>query len=199
MATMDASQVTVGSALATGAIWVAPNTATLPTDATTQITSPFALLGFTSDAGVSITESSSNDAIRAWEERTEVYNLRTEYSESISFMPIQCNGDVAKLMWGDGQVEVATGGNLAIKHTGKTLEPVKIVIETVPREGIVRRYCGTFQLTERGDQTLDGTQVDGRQLTFNAIADESGVTMYEYVAFTASANKAAAKPVSDKS
>ena len=198
MATMDASQVTVGSALATGAIWVAPNTATLPTDATTQIATPFALLGFTSDAGVSITESSSNDAIRAWEERTEVYNLRTEYSESISFMPIQCNGDVAKLMWGDGQVEVATGGNLTIKHTGKTLEPVKIVIETVPREGIVRRYCGTFQLTERGDQTLDGTQVDGRQLTFNAIADENGATMYEYVAFTASP-KTAAKPATDKS
>ena len=48
----------------------------------------------------------------------------------------------------------------------------------------MRRYTGTAQLTERGDVTLDGTQVDGRQLTFNMLADSNGVTMYEYVAFT---------------
>ena len=59
-----------------------------------------------------------------------------------------------------------------------------IAIETTPREGIVRRYPGTAQLPERGEVTLDGTQVDGRQLTFNALADSNGVTMYEYVAFT---------------
>ena len=31
---------------------------------------------------------------------------------------------------------------------------------------------------------MDGTQVDGRELTFNSIADANGVTTYEYVAFT---------------
>ena len=184
MATMDASQVTVGSALATGAIWVAPMSETLPTDATTAIPNTFSLLGFTSDAGVQIAENSSSDPIRAWEERTEVYNLRTEFSESVSFMPIQCNEDVAKLTWGADNVTTGTGGELTVHHHGRTLEPVKIVIETTPREGIVKRFCMTAQLTERGEQTMDGTQVDGRQLTFKALADENGVTMYEYVSFT---------------
>lgn len=184
MATMDASQVTVGSALATGAIWVGPQTAALPTNATSNIPSTYSLLGFTSDAGVQIAENSSNNPIRAWEERTEVYNVRTEYSESVSFMPIQCNEDVAKLMWGDGNVTTGTGGALTAKHHGRNMEPVNIVIETVPREGIVKRFCLTGQLTERGQQTMDGTQVDGRQLTFKAIADSDGVTMYEYTSFT---------------
>lgn len=188
MATMDASQVTVGASLATGAIWVAPKDTTLPTNATTALASAYTLLGFTSDAGVQISESTSNDAIRAWEARTEVYNVRTEYTENVAFMPIQCNEDVAKLMWGDDSVETGTGGAITAKHHGRTLEPVVIVIETHPREGIVKRYCGTFQLTERGEQTMDGTQVDGRQLTFAAIADENGVTMYEYTAFTASSS-----------
>ena len=185
MATMNAAEVTVGSAAATGAIWVAPKGTTLPTDASTTLSGSWELLGFTSDAGVTISESSSSQAIRAWEGRMEVYNVRTEYTESIAFTPIQCNETVAKLMWGDDAVTAATG-TLAIEHHGKTLEPVCIVIETVPRDNIVKRFCMTAQLTVRGDSTMVGTLVDGRQLTFNAIADEDGVTMYEYTAITVS-------------
>lgn len=183
MATMNVEEVGVGAALATGAIWVAAKGTTLPSDATTTLDSgTWSLLGFTSDAGVSISESSSNNAIYAWEGRTEVYNARTEYSESVSFVPIQINADVAKLTWGEDSVSIS-GDNFSVKHHGQTLEPVCIVIETVPRTGIVKRYCGTFQLTERGEQTLNGTQVEGRQLTFKAIPDSDGCTMYEYTAY----------------
>ena len=184
MASMDASQVTVGAAKATGAIWVAPKGTSLPTDATTSLAGTWVLLGFTSDAGVTISESTNNNSIRAWEERTEVFTARTEYTENLSFMPIQCNSDVAKLCWGSDKVTVGTGGALTVKHHGAEIDPVCIVIETTPRTGIVKRFTGTFQLTTRGEQVMDGTQVDGRQLTFNAIADEYGVTMYEYTAFT---------------
>lgn len=185
MADMDISEVTVGSAAVTGAIWVAPEGTTLPTDASTTLSGTWQLLGFTSDAGVTISESATNNEIRAWEGRTNVFNARSEYTESISFMPIQCNSDVAKLMWGDDAV-AATSEGFSIKHHSKTLEPVCIVIETAPREDIVKRFCGTFQLTERGNSVMDGTQVDGRTLTFNALADEDGVTMYEYCAITPS-------------
>ena len=185
MATMDASQVTVGAAKSTGAIYVAPEGTALPSDATTALGSQFTLLGFTSDEGVNISESSDSESILAWEGRVEVYNVRTEYTESVAFTPIQCNADVAKLTWGDDMVIVdSQSGAIRAKHHGKTLDPVVIAIEVTPREGIVKRYSGTFQLVERGDATLDGTQVDGRQLTFNAVADSNGVTMYEDTAFT---------------
>lgn len=183
MATMNTAEVGVGAALATGAIWVAPKNTTLPTDASTTLPATWKLLGFTSDAGVQISESSSNNAIRAWEGRVEVFTVRTEYTESISFMPIQCNAEVARLMWGSDMV-VTSSGKITAKHHGKSMEPVCVVVETVPRDGIVKRYTGTFQLVERGEQTLDGTQVDGRTLTFNAIADSAGVTMYEYTSTT---------------
>lgn len=184
MATMNTEQVTVGSGKATGAIFVAPITTALPTDATTAL-SGFTLLGFTSDAGVQISESTDSESITAWEGRTEVYTTVTKYTEQVSFMPIQCNEDVAKLTWGDDMVTVdSQTGAMVAKHHGKTMEPVHIVIETAPREGIVKRYCQKSQLTERGEATLDGTQVDGRQLTFNNLADANGVTCYEYTAFT---------------
>lgn len=195
MATMDEKQVTVGAALASGAIWTAPQGTALPTDATTAKGADFVLLGFTSDAGVQISESSTSNAIRAWEARKEVYNVRSEYTESIAFMPIQCNGDVAELIWGANRVTVdASTGAIATQHSGDTLEPVCLIVETTPREGVVKRYCMTAQLTERGEQTMDGTQVDGRQLTFNCLADENGVTMYEYTAFTAQGDASGEQP-----
>lgn len=184
MATMNAAQVTVGAAAATGAIFIAPKGTTLPTDATTALANTYVLLGFTSDEGVQISEDSSTESIRAWEGRSNVFTIRSEYTETVSFTPIQCNADVAKLTWGDDMVVVGSNGAITAKHHGRTLEPVVIAIETTPREGIVRRYCGTFQLTERGEVTLDGTQVDGRQLSFTANADTNGVTLYEYTAFT---------------
>lgn len=185
MATMNANEVTVGSALATGAIWVAPKGTALPTDATTALAGTYKLLGFTSDAGVQISENASNQSIVAWEGRTEVYNVRTAYTESVSFMPIQCNRTVSELLWGADAV-VTGNGTISVSHHGKTLEPIAIVIETVPRDGVIKRYTGTFQLVERGAQTLDGTQVDGRTCTFNAIPDTNGVTMHEYTSTTVS-------------
>lgn len=185
MATLDAEQVGVGAALATGAIFVAPTTATAPTNATSALPSAYVLLGFTSDAGVTVSESRSTNKINAWEGRTTVYEVVTEYTEQVAFTPIQINADVAKLVWGDDHVSVDNSGNITIEHHGETLEPVAIVIETVPRPGIVRRYAGNFQLSERGQAANDGTQVDGRQLTFTAIADANGVTMREFIAFTA--------------
>ena len=100
MATMNAAQVTVGAAAATGAIFVAPSGTALPTDATTALANTYVLLGFTSEEGVQISEDSSTESIKAWEGHVTVYNVRTEYTENISFTPIQCNADVAKLTWG---------------------------------------------------------------------------------------------------
>ena len=172
MATMDTSQVTVGAGKVTGAIFVAATSVALPTDATTSLPSGFALLGYTSDAGVQISEESDRTSIRAWEGRTEVYNAVNEYTEKISFTPIQCNGDVAKLTWGNDAVTVSSGA-LVAHHHGNPLDPVHIVIETTPRSV---------------SWNLNGTDPDGRPLTFNAIGDANGYTMHEYTAFTTSGN-----------
>lgn len=183
MATMNTAEVGVGAAKVTGAIWVAPKGTTLPTDATTSLAGTYKLLGFTSDAGVTISENDSSQDLIAWEGRTKVYSVKSEYYETVAFTPIQTNEDVLKLTWGDSNVTVS-GTKLTVNHTADTLDPVVIVIETSPRTGIVKRYCGTFQLTARGDATLDGTQFDMRELTFSSVPDSSGIHMHEFVSVT---------------
>jgi len=183
MSDMNTAQVTVGAAKVTGAIWVAPKNTTLPTDATTALASAYKLLGFTSDAGVTISENDSSQDLIAWEGRTKVYNVKTEYYETVAFTPIQCNAEVLKLTYGSSNVTVS-GTTITVNHKADTLDPVVIVIETSPREGIVKRYCGNFQLTSRGDATLDGTQFDMRELTFSSLPDSSGIHMKEFISYT---------------
>lgn len=184
MATPDATKVAVLEGAVTGAIFVAPTTTALPTDATTALGSGYNCLGFTSDDGITITEETSNNSLRVWEGRVEVRNTRTEYTEQISFTPVECNAEVAKLIWGDDKVTVGTGGALTIQHHGASMDPVHIVIEAVPYAGAVARYCCKAQLTERGDVTGNGQDFAGRELTFNCLATSGGITMTEYVAET---------------
>ena len=184
MATPNASKVAVLEGAVTGSIFVAPTTVALPTDATTKLAEGFKGLGFTSDEGVNIAEDSSNNSLRVWEGRVEVRNARTEYTEQISFTPVECNEEVVKLTWGDDAVDVDDNtGNLTIRHHGRAMTPVHIVIEAVPFAGAVVRYCCKAQLTERGDMTGNGQDFAGRACTFNCLAID-GTTMVEYVAFT---------------
>lgn len=182
MATPNPNTVGVGTALVTGAIFVAPTDVALPTDGTTALASDYVCLGFTSDDGVTITEDSSNNSLRVWEGLTEVRNTRTEYTEQITFTPVECNAEVAKFFWGDGHVTVdSTTGAITIQHHGQTMDPVHVVIETVPYAGAVARYCAKAQLTERGEATLNGQDFSGREATMNCLSVE-GVTMTEYIA-----------------
>lgn len=183
MGTPDTSKVAVLEGKVTGAIFVAPVSVPLPTDATTALPATYKCIGFTSDDGIVITEDSSTKSLRAWEGKTEVRNTTTEYTEQIKFTPVECNQDVAELTWGSDHVEVDSNGNLTIKHHGDSMEPVHTVIEAVPFAGAVARYCAKTQLTERGDVAGNGEDYAGRELTMNCLG-VNGVTMTEHVAFT---------------
>lgn len=181
MATPNTARVAVLSAKVTGAIFVAPTTTALPTDATSSLDG-YECLGFTSDAGISISESSSSNSVRVWEGLVEARTITTEYTEQVTFTPVECNAAVAKFLWGEANVVVdVQSGGLKIMHHGKTMDPVHIVIEAVPFAGAVARYCAKAQLTQRGDMAGNGKDPSGRQATMNCLA-VNGVTMTEYIA-----------------
>lgn len=180
----DGTKVAVGSALVTGAIFVAPTTVALPTDASTALAEGFKCLGFTSDAGVLLSESSSTNSLRVWEGLSESRTIKTERTEQMKFTPVEINDLVAKTTWGEDHVSVdATTGALSIGHHGGTVAPIHIVVEMVPFEGAVQRLAGKVQLTEIGDATYDGQGFEGRELTFNCLVDSTGHTLHEYVAY----------------
>ena len=185
MNTPDVTKISVLSGLVTGAVFIAPTSVPLPENAVDPLDDGYECLGFTSDDGITISESSSSKSLRVWEGRAEVRNEKTEFTEQTSFTPVECNEAVAKATWGEDRVSVdEQTGALKICHHGDTMEPVHVVIEAVPFKGAVARYCSKSQLTERGDMTGNGQDFSGRQLTFNNLADGDGVTLTEHIAFT---------------
>ena len=100
----DATSVGVGKPKVTGAIFVAPVGTPLPTDATTALNEAFECIGYVSEDGVTIEEERDTEDMVAWGGDT-VYTSQTTYSETFSFTPIEVNPVVAKMEYGDANVE----------------------------------------------------------------------------------------------
>ncbi len=177
--------VTIGSPRVAGAIFIGnkPDTV-LPTDADTALSADFTCIGYASEDGVAFAEEKESDEKKAWGGVT-VRTTSTSYAESATFTPIETSVNVARLIYGDANVEVTTdsGKNrMKIKHNGKEMPKLPLVVETIAGDGILKRYvCPSAQVTARGDLTLNGTDLDGRELTFKLYEDKDGNTMYEHV------------------
>lgn len=179
----DATNVGVGKPKVTGAISVAPSGTTLPTDATSELDAKFNGLGYCNEDGVTVSEERDSEDIAAWGGDT-VVTSQTAYKESVTFTPIECNEHVVRLMYGDKNITVQAG-KMVVKHTGAELPECCIVIETVPNSKTIARYViPRAKLTEKGDLSLNDSDPIGRELTFTALPDNGGVTMYEYMTIT---------------
>ena len=179
----DATSVGVGKPKVTGAIFVAPAGTPLPTDATTALNEAFECIGYVSEDGVTIEEERDTEDMVAWGGDT-VYTSQTTYSETFSFTPIEVNPVVAKMEYGDGNVEV-TAGKMTIKHNSSEIPAKPMVIETVPNSKTVDRFVvPNAKLTEKGELNLTDSDPMGRECTFAALPDENGNTAYEYLTIT---------------
>lgn len=178
-------EVAVGAALVTGAVFVAPTSTPLPTDATSKLDDAFKVLSYTDEGGVTVTESSNKTELRVWEGLALARTLRSGRVEQVKFKPVNINKRVAEVTWGADAVQAdPTTGALSIGHHGNPVEPVHLVIETIPFAGAVQRRCFKGQLSELGDVVLNGQDGEGRDLTFDCLALSDGMTMHEYLAYT---------------
>lgn len=187
MASPNASYVGVGSAAVTGAIFVAPTSTPLPTDATTALFG-YTCIGYTSSDGIRVSESSTQNEIRAWEGQSIVYTSQSDHTEQVQITAIQIDADAYKLIYGDAAVTVV-GSTIHIAHSGATPEPKHCVVEMIERDGVVHRVCAIIQPASRDAVSYNGRDVSGRGVTFTCLSDASGYTMHEYFAFTNAVNQ----------
>lgn len=195
----NANLVSVGAPLATGAIFIAPSGTPLPTDASSTLNAAFKCLGYASEDGVTISEDSDTNELKAWGGVT-VRVTNSSFSETIAFTPMQIDEDVMKATYGADSVSYdAATGKMTVKHGVNDIASVEMVIETIPAPDMKRRYVApSAKLTERGDASANGSDSDGRELTFTCQPDGDGVTIYEYIeGFQPTDTSAAAKKSSN--
>lgn len=104
----DATEIVVG---ANGNIYTAPAEATIswPTNVATALDSDFVQVGFTSEDGVTFTDSREITDIPVWQALYPARKLVASKTSTIEFVCRQYNRDTVSLAYGGGSVDVAGG------------------------------------------------------------------------------------------
>ena len=134
----SAANVTTGKPNVAGAIyWAAAGTA-LPTSTSAALTG-FIALGYVSEDGVTNDNAPTTEQVKAWGGDT-VLNLQTERPDSFGFTLIEAlNADVLKRVYGEDNVTVSEGGDIAIAATGDDMETGVWVIDMILKGGKAKR------------------------------------------------------------
>lgn len=168
-----ADNVRVGT---TGAVYVAPTTATAPAGATATLTG-FTELGYVSADGVTETRDRSTNQIRAWQNADLVREVVTEATASFSFMLLETSLATIEAYYGttldvlDGSIEVnpsATGGRKSF------------VIDLIDGTDAIRTYIPAGEILEVGEQVYQNGEPVGYEVTITAYASNDG---YSYKKF----------------
>lgn len=178
-----ASNVTAGKPAIGGAVFRGASGATLPTDATSTIsTTTFAPLGYCSDDGLVNGNSPTVDVIKAWG-TDPVLVIQNEKPDTFQLTLIEAlNLDVLKAVYGSANVTGALGTGVTVKANSDEPEHGTWIVDMIMTGGVVKRITiPDGVITEVGDISYTDTDAVGYEITITALADSAGQTHYEYI------------------
>lgn len=179
------SNIFVGSPdRVTGAIMVAPTGTALPTAVATAPNALFKDLGYVSEDGVSLSQSSSWETIKDWG-GDQVRKFLSDFTGTLSFTLLETNSEVLKYVYGAAQVTTtpataSTGTLNAIKLNSNEPPTASLVVNILDAPRKIRLVVPNSQVTERGDLSFSRTSAVMHQLTVESYPDAAGNSIYAY-------------------
>lgn len=175
MADNNSAYVGIGAA---GKVYIAPAGTTLPTTASATLDPAFVNFGYISDAGVVFSESGNSQDLNSWGGQA-VKTIKSTYKETVKFTPIEVNADVARATYKNVTVTTENGvTKIVAQHKNEPMPEVVCIIDCLPNDVTKTRYIAErAQLTARGDASLTGTGVQGRELEYTCNPNADGVTI----------------------
>lgn len=158
----------------TGAVYVAPTTATAPTSSSSSLTG-FTDLGFVSADGITETIDKTTNQIRAWQNGALVREVVSEGTYSVAMTFIETNQDVLELYFGSDVTTGALDGD-PTKSGGRK----SFVIDIVDGDIVERTYIPAGEVTSVGERVLASGEAVGYNVTITAYADTSSVTFKKW-------------------
>lgn len=183
MATVNtATNVTVGTPKAKGAVFMAPVGTALPKDATSALDSAFVNMGYISEDGVVNGNELSTESIKAWGKDT-VLVTESEKNDTWQLTFIEAlNVDVLKLVYGEDNVSGDLETGITVKANSTEQEDHVFVIDTILRGRALKRVVLPLaRASEFGDITYADSEALGYETTLTCQPDSDGNTHYEYI------------------
>lgn len=177
----NAQQVTTGKPAIGGAVFRAPTTATLPTNASAALTG-FADMGYISDDGMTRTLKRETKEIKAWGGDT-VLAPQTSKEETVKLKFIEAlRVDVLKAIHGDGKVSGSLQSGITIIGDSDELEEKAWVVDRITNGGYLDRLViPRGKIIDIADIDYKDDEPVGFEVTIRALADTNGKTSYEYI------------------
>lgn len=177
-----ATNVSTGKPNIAGSVYVAPKSATVPTDATTTLDSEFVCLGYVSEDGLENNNEMDVSAIKAWGGMI-VYRSLNELDDNFALTLIESeNVDVLKSVYGDTNV-TESEGKISIDVKAEDPQEKIWVFELSLRGNKKKRIViPDGAITSRETITYNDSDAIGYGITVSAYPDANGSTHKEYIA-----------------
>lgn len=177
-----ATNVSTGKPNIAGAVFVAPMTATVPTDAKTPLGADFKCLGYVSEDGLENNNEMDVSAIKAWGGMI-VYRSLNELDDNFSLALIESeNPDVLKAVYGEDNVSTGEDGEITINVKADDPEEKIWVFELAMRNGKAKRIVvPDGAVTARETITYNDSDAIAYGITVSAYPDANGNTHKEYI------------------
>lgn len=177
----DVNNVSTGKPKVSGAVYRAPKGTTLPTDASTALSSAFEDMGYISEDGVTNTNSPSSDKIKDWGGQT-VLVVVSEKPDTFKLTFLEAlNANVLETVYGSANVTVGTGTISVVANAAALAEYVYVIDMALKGGALKRIVIPQGSLSELGDIVYKSDEAIGYEVTLEALPDSSGNNHYEYI------------------
>lgn len=180
----NSENLTTTSAPKTGGpLFRGATSATLPTDAVSELGADFTNLGRISDDGAKISDSISTEEIKDWEGITVATPLKEKKDECEITLIESLNVEVLKTVYGSDNVSGTLETGIKVKSNPHNPKHYAYVLDTIEGEDadiLHRKVYPNAAITKVGDQTLVRNKLVSYPITLTALSDSKGNTHYDY-------------------
>lgn len=157
-----------------GVVSSAPLATAAPTAVGSALNVAFKDLGYVSEDGVTESNTTTTEKVRAWQGNAVVRTLITEGETTFTFTLIQTNADTLSEYYGLGAGAI-TGASGSFSSSATVSRPRRsYVIDVIDGSNLIRKYIPDGQVTEVGDQVFQNGAPIGYEITITAY-DNTGI------------------------
>lgn len=180
----NASNVTTGKPMTTGAVFRAPLGSTLPTDTKAELDPAFICLGYVSEDGVSNSAAPDTDTVKAWGGDPVLYpNNGREDTFQMTLIEAT-NIEVLKTAYNSSNVTGTLKDGMTVRVNSDDAEEAAYVVDLILKGGMRKRIViPDAKVTDLGDITYSDGDPVGYEVTLSALpyAAFEGDTHREYI------------------